>query len=70
MADSYASVSEVAALMASVNIAANRFENSAVGEAHVARRNLQFEARKLLASLEEPNLNVWPHIFQVRSQVL
>lgn len=66
MSDSYASPAEVASLVANVNKAAAGFDAAAGGDLHVARRNLQLEARKLLYSLEEPNTEVWPRIFQVR----
>ncbi len=66
MADSYTPPAEIAALVANVNKAAAGFEGAAGGDLHVARRNLQLEARKLLYSLEEPNTEVWPRIFQVR----
>jgi hypothetical protein len=66
MSDSYASPAEVASLVANVNKAAASFDAAAGGDLHVARRNLQLEARKLLYSLEEPNTEVWPRIFQVR----
>jgi hypothetical protein len=65
MSDSYASPAEVASLVANVNKAAAGFD-----DLHAARRNLQLEARKLLYSLEEPNTEVWPRIFQVRLSFL
>jgi hypothetical protein len=65
MSDSYAPAAEVAKLIAAVNDAGKNFEAAAGGDVHVARRNLQLEARKLLYSLEEPNTEVWPRIFQV-----
>jgi fructose-1,6-bisphosphatase len=71
MSDSYASPAEVASLVANVNKAAAGFDAAAgVGDLHAARRNLQLEARKLLYSLEEPNTEVWPRIFQVRLSFL
>lgn len=65
MADSYTSASDVTALVANVNTAAKIFEVAAGGDVHLARRTLQLEARKLLYSLEEPNTEVWPRIYQV-----
>ncbi|KAE8454287.1 hypothetical protein EG329_005212 [Mollisiaceae sp. DMI_Dod_QoI] len=65
MADSYTPPAEIAALVANVNKAAAGFEAAVGGDLHVARRNLQLEARKLLYSLEEPNTEVWPRIYQV-----
>lgn len=70
MADSYASVTEVAALVANVNGAAKSFQAANGGDVHAARRNLQLEARKLLYALEEPNTEVWPRIFQVKNPIL
>lgn len=67
MADSYVSASVIADLAANVNTAAAKFVAATEGDLHVARRNLQLEARKLLYSLEEPNTEVWPRIFQVRT---
>ncbi|KAH7303702.1 S-adenosyl-L-methionine-dependent methyltransferase [Rhexocercosporidium sp. MPI-PUGE-AT-0058] len=69
MADSYVSTSEVSLLVANLNTAAATFAASSGGDTHVARRNLQLEARKLLYSLEEPNTEVWPRIFQVNVSV-
>lgn len=69
MADSYTSPIEIASLVANVNKAATIFEAAAEGHIHGARRNLQMEARKLLYSLEEPNTEVWPRIFQVHCLV-
>lgn len=66
MADKYASNSEVAELVANVNSAAKAFDIASASDVHNARRALQLEARKLLHSLEEPNQEVWPRIFQVR----
>lgn len=67
MSTVYASPSEIADLVKDVNKAAASFDTAAAaqGDLHVARRNLQHEARKLLNSLEEPNGEVWPRIFQV-----
>lgn len=65
MADSYTSAADIAALVANVNTAAKTFEAAAGGDVHLARRTLQLEARKLLYSLEEPNTEVWPRIYQV-----
>ncbi|CZR61327.1 uncharacterized protein PAC_11223 [Phialocephala subalpina] len=65
MADSYTPPAEIAALVANVNKAADGFSAAVGGDLHAARRNLQLEARKLLYSLEEPNTEVWPRIFQV-----
>ena len=65
MAGTYTPRPEIAALLASVNKAAAGFKAAAEGDVYVARRNLQLEARKLLYSLEEPNTEVWPRIFQV-----
>lgn len=65
MSDSYTSAAEVAALVGNVNNAAKNFEAAAGGDVHLARRTLQLEARKLLYSLEEPNTEVWPRIYQV-----
>ncbi|PQE30204.1 O-methyltransferase protein [Rutstroemia sp. NJR-2017a WRK4] len=58
MADSYASVNEVERLVANVNEAANKFKHAAGGDANLARRNLHLETQRLLASLEEPNLEI------------
>lgn len=71
MSTVYASTSEIADLVKDVNKAAASFDAAAAtqGDLHVARRNLQHEARKLLNSLEEPNGEVWPRIFQVSQQV-
>ena len=66
MADSYASAVEISALVANVNKAANKFEDATGGDAHVARRNLQLETRKLLYSLEEPTVEVWSRTCQVK----
>ncbi|KAK6579861.1 hypothetical protein PZA11_007569 [Diplocarpon coronariae] len=65
MADTYAPATEIAALVANLNKAAAGFESAEGGDQHVARRTLQLEARKLLYSLEEPNTEVWPRIYQV-----
>lgn len=67
MADTYIPRPEIASLVENINKAAAGFEVAAEGDVHVARRNLQLEARKLLYSLEEPNSEVWPRIFQVSS---
>lgn len=56
---------EVAALVTNVQKAAAGFEAASEGDVHVARRNLQQETRKLLYSLDEPNAEVWPRVFQV-----
>jgi hypothetical protein len=68
MAGTHTPRPEIAALVENVNKAATGFEAAAEGDVHVARRNLQLEARKLLYSLEEPNAEVWPRIFQVSSR--
>ena len=65
MAATYTPRPEIAVLVANVNKAAAGFEAAAESGVHAARRNLQLEARKLLYSLEEPNAEVWPRIFQV-----
>ena len=65
MADNYVSPTDVTPLVVNLNKAAAFFEAATGGDQHVARRNLQVEARKLLYSLEEPNHEVWPRIFQV-----
>jgi hypothetical protein len=70
MADTYAPAAEIAALVANVNKAAAGFEAAVGGDAHLARRNLQLEARRLLYSLEEPNTEVWPRIYQVNPMFL
>jgi hypothetical protein len=69
MADSYASVDEVERLVANVNEAANKFKHAAGGDANLARRNLHLETQRLLASLEEPNLEVWPRTFTVSIRI-
>ncbi|CAG8981000.1 hypothetical protein HYALB_00013320 [Hymenoscyphus albidus] len=65
MSDSYTSVADVKGLVANVNNTAKNFEAAAGGDVHLARRTLQLEARKLLYSLEEPNTEVWPRVYQV-----
>ena len=65
MVDSYTLPAEIADLIANLNEAADSFKAAAEGDLRLARRNLQHEARKLLYSLEEPNTEVWPRIFQV-----
>lgn len=65
MADTYIQPAAIVALVANVNKAAHGLEAAVGGDVHVARRNLQLEAQKLLYSLEEPNLAVWPRILQV-----
>jgi hypothetical protein len=65
MAEIFTPRPEIAALVANVKKAAAGFEAAAEGDVHVARRNLQLEVRKLLYSLEEPNAEVWPRVFQV-----
>ncbi|OBT59329.1 hypothetical protein VE04_00244 [Pseudogymnoascus sp. 24MN13] len=71
MSTVYTSPSEIADLVKGVNEAAASFDTAAAaqGDLHVARRKLQHEARKLLNSLEEPNGEVWPRIFQVNVSV-
>tara|TARA_R110002060_G_scaffold14487_6_gene20301 strand:+ start:2088 stop:2348 length:261 start_codon:yes stop_codon:yes gene_type:complete len=65
MADNYVSSAEITPPVVSLNKAAASFEAATGGDQHVARRKLQLEAQKLLYSLEEPNHEVWPRIFQV-----
>ncbi|KAM3065007.1 hypothetical protein ACMFMF_011477 [Clarireedia jacksonii] len=71
MADSYAPVEEVERLLVNVNEAANtfKFKHAAGGDTNLARRNLHLETQRLLASLEEPNLEVWPRTFQINVAV-
>lgn len=63
----YTSPSEIADLVKGVNKAAASFDTAATSQdgLRIARQNLQHEARKLLNSLEEPNGEVWPRVFQV-----
>lgn len=62
---SYASASEVSTLVENVNTASKAFSAVSGREVEDARRKLQVEAVKLLYSLQEPNTEVWPRIFQV-----
>lgn len=70
MSTAYTSPSEIADLVEGVNKAAASFGTAAAAQdgLRVARQNLQHEARKLLNSLEEPNGEVWPRVFQVSWQ--
>lgn len=65
MAAPYASAAEISTLVGNVNSAAKEFEGASEREAEDARRKLQIQAAKLLYSLEEPNTEVWPRIYQV-----
>lgn len=60
---------ELAGLVQNVNNASKALEESSAGSgaaaAAAARRNLLLEAKKLVASLEEPSTEVWPRAFQV-----
>lgn len=62
MSDSYA---EIAALVDSLDTAAKAFESAEGPDSHITRRTLHLQAKKLVASLEEPNSEVWPRIYQV-----
>lgn len=66
MAEFFIPRAEVAELVANVDRAAASFASAVGGDVHVARKDLQSEARKLLCSLEEPNAEVWPRVFQVK----
>lgn len=72
MSTAYVPPSEINALVESINKAAANFETAATsqGDIHLARKRLQYEAHKLLSSLEEPNGEVWSRTFQVSVQLL
>lgn len=65
MTTPYASIEEVERLVENVNVTSQTFKAVSGREAEDARRKLQVEAGKLLYSLQEPNTEVWPRIFQV-----
>jgi hypothetical protein len=65
MAAPYASAAEIETLVENVNTASKAFSAVSGREAEDARRKLQAEAAKLLYSLQEPNTEVWPRIYQV-----
>lgn len=70
MADVFTPLEEILALVANLNKAAVGLEATAKADLHVARRNLQLEAQKLVYSLDEPNVAIWPRIFQVSRPIL
>lgn len=60
---------EIVSLVDSVNAASTAFTTAGHGDASAARRSLLQEAKKLVASLEDPSTEVWPRIFQVNVSV-
>lgn len=57
---------ETSKLVGNIARAANELQDSATQvDAAYARRTLLLEAKKLVASLEDPSTEVWPRAFQV-----
>lgn len=57
---------ETSKLVDNIARAANELQDSATQvDAAYARRTLLLEAKKLVASLEDPSTEVWPRAFQV-----
>lgn len=71
MSDTHVPIADIVKLVKDVNEAGQALENTigGHGESVIARKRLQHEAKRLVASLEEPNDEVWPRIFQVRVSV-
>lgn len=56
---------ELIAIIRAINIAGEALGLGDTSQDSDARRALLLEAKKLVASLEDPNAEVWPRAFQV-----
>lgn len=56
---------ELIAIIRAINIAGEALSLGDTSQDSDARRALLLEAKKLVASLEDPNAEVWPRAFQV-----
>ena len=56
---------EITALLKSINAAGETLSLAGASKASEARQALLLEAKKLVASLEDPEAEVWPRAFQI-----